>query len=316
MEKNYVIGIDLGGTKISGVLSNLNGKIMYKHTIPTNAYEGEQAVLDRIIGVIDKVILDSNANLEEIKAIGIGSPGPLNAKTGVIIETSNLPFKNFQLIQPIKERFNIPTFLDNDANVATLGEHMFGAGKGTENMIYVTVSTGVGGGAIINGKIFRGNTNNALEVGHTTIDVDGPTCNCGNKGCIEAYSSGTAIARLANEAVQKGESTSLNNYEKITAKEVFVEAEKGDSVAKAVLDLSLNYLGVFIANLITTFDPEMIVIGGGVSMAGKIVFDKINEVVKVRCLKQMAESCKIVPAGLGTDAGIVGAAALGISESK
>lgn len=316
MEKNYVVGIDLGGTKISGVLSDLNGKIVYKHTIPTNACEGEQAVLDRIIGVIDKVIFESNFSIEYIKSIGIGSPGPLNAKTGVIIATSNLPFKNFQLIKPIREKFNIPVFLDNDANVATLGEHMFGAGKETENMLYVTVSTGVGGGAIINGKIFRGNTNNALEIGHTTIDIDGPKCNCGNNGCIEAYSSGTAIARLANEAVQRGENTSLSNYDIITAKEVFVEAEKGDSVAKAVLDLSLDYLGVLIANLITTFDPEMIVIGGGVSMAGKVVFDKVNEVVKKRCLKEMAESCKIVPAGLGTDAGMIGAAALAISESN
>lgn len=316
MGKNYVIGVDLGGTKISGVLSDLKGNILYKHTIPTNASEGEQAVLDRIILVIDKIIEDSDCNIDQIKSIGIGSPGPLNAKTGVIILTSNLPFRNFQLIQPIKERFNLPTFLDNDANVATLGEYMFGAGKETKNMLYVTVSTGVGAGAIINGKIYRGNTFNALEVGHSTINVDGPKCNCGNKGCVEVYASGTAIARLANEAIARGEKTSLNDYDKVTAREVFTEAEKGDSVSKEVLDLSLGYLGVCIANLITIFDPEMIVVGGGVSMQGKVVFDKINEVVSERCFKEMAEACKIVPAGLGTDAGIVGAAALAITESN
>lgn len=314
MDKKYVIGIDLGGTKISGALADINGKVLSQHTIPTNASEGEAAVLNRIIQVIEKVMELAEVNSEEVKTIGIGSPGPLSAKEGVIITTPNLPFRNFQLVKPIKERFSIPTYLDNDANVAAIGEYMLGAGKGTTNMVYVTVSTGIGGGAILNGKIYRGSTSNALEVGHTTILPEGPRCNCGNYGCAEALASGTAIGKRGREAVEKGLETSLKNYEKITSYEVFKEAEKGDKVSQNILEESLNYLGVTIANVITNFDPDMVVIGGGVAQAGKIVFDKVQEVVNTRCFKSMAESCKIVPAALGKDAGVIGALALALLE--
>ncbi|SKA86593.1 glucokinase [Clostridium sp. USBA 49] len=314
MDKKYVIGIDLGGTKISGALADLNGNVLSKHTIPTKASEGENAVLNRIFEVIEKVMEIANKTSSEIKTIGIGSPGPLNAKTGVIITTPNLPFKNFQLVKPLVEKFNIPTYLDNDANVAAIGEYMLGAGKGTNNMVYVTVSTGIGGGAILNGKIYRGSTSNALEIGHTTLLPNGPRCNCGNYGCAEALASGTAIGRQGREAVESGEETSLKNYENITSYEVFKEAEKGDKVSKDILDKSLNYLGIAVANIITSFDPDMVVIGGGVAQAGKIVFDKVQEVVDKRCFKAMSEYCKIVPAALGKDAGVIGAVALALLE--
>ncbi|MEQ8197698.1 MAG: ROK family protein, partial [Clostridiaceae bacterium] len=150
--KDYVIGIDLGGTKISCAISDLDGKVIAQTTIPTLAQEGETAVLNRIIKSVDTVISESGVSASEIKAIGIGSPGPLDSKKGIIVTTPNLPFKNFNLVKPISEHFLIPAYLDNDANVAAIGEFMFGAGRGSENMVYVTVSTGVGGGAIINGK--------------------------------------------------------------------------------------------------------------------------------------------------------------------
>ena len=260
--------------------------------------EGEKNVLERIIIVIEKVIEESKVNKDKISAIGIGSPGPLDAKRGTIITTPNLPFKNFNIVDPIKDRFNIPVYLDNDANAAAIGEYVFGAGKGTNNMVFITVSTGIGGGAILNGKIYRGNTCNALEIGHTTIEKDGPRCNCGNYGCAEVLASGTAIGKLAREAVEKGEKTSLCTYEKLTAYEVFKEAEKGDNVAQNVLNKALNYLGICVANVIASFDPEMVIIGGGVSKGGNIVFEKLNEVVTNRCFKVMSESTKIVPAAL------------------
>lgn len=316
MDKKYVIGIDLGGTKISGAISDLQGNILSQHTTPTLAQEGEEAVLNRIIEVIEKVMSDSDKSSDEIKAIGIGSPGPLDAKKGIIITTPNLPFKNFALVEPIQNKFGIHTYLDNDANVAAIGEYLFGAGKGTKNMVFVTVSTGIGGGAIINGYIYRGNTSNALEVGHTTLVEDGPRCNCGNYGCAEALASGTAIGKRANEAIENGANTSLSNYDKVTSYEVFVEAKKGDKVAVDIIDKCLNYLGICIANIVNTFDPEMVIIGGGVSKAGDIVFDKVKEVVNKRALQAMAEQCKIVPAGLGTDAGVIGAVALALLESK
>jgi glucokinase len=316
MEKSFVIGIDLGGTKICGALSDLDGKVLSMHTIPTNAVDGDVAVLNRIISVIDEVIKNSGKTIDEIKSIGIGAPGPLDSKKGIIIETPNLPFKNFDLVKPIANKYNVPTYLENDANAATIGEHIFGAGKGAENMVYITVSTGIGGGAIINGRIYRGATSNALEVGHTTLLADGPKCGCGNKGCAEALASGTAIGRQGREAVEAGKKTSLSSYSKVTSYEVFKEAEKGDLVSADILDTSLTYLGICVANVINSFDPEIVVIGGGVSKAGDIVFDKVKEVVQKRALKPMRDLCKVVPAGLGIDAGVIGAIALAITESK
>ena len=315
--KNYVIGIDLGGTKISSALSDLEGNIVAKYTVPTDAFEGEAPVLGRIIESVEAVVVDGKITINEVKAIGIGSPGPLDAKEGIIITTPNLPFKNFNLVRPLKEKFNVPVYLDNDANVATIGEFMFGAGKGTENMIFFTVSTGVGGGAILNGKIYRGSTSNALEIGHSTVASEtGMRCNCGNVGCLEAVSSGTAIARRAREAVLTNVETSLKKYDTVTSYEVFVESAAGDKVATEIRDLALNYLGIGVDNAIAIFDPDMVVIGGGVSKAGQVVFDKVQEVVNQRCFKSMAKHCKIVEAGLGTDAGVVGAVALALLESK
>ncbi|GIM30587.1 glucokinase [Clostridium polyendosporum] len=314
--KNFVIGIDLGGTKISTALSDLDGDVKSQITIPTDAHEGEIPVLNRIIETVEYVLKSANLTTDDIRAIGIGSPGPLDAKKGIIITTPNLPFKNFNLVGPIGEKFKLPVYLDNDANVAAIGEFMFGAGKGTENMVYFTVSTGVGGGAVLNGKIYRGNTSNALEIGHTTVVSEGPRCGCGNLGCLEAVASGTAIGKRGREAVESKVETSLKKYDTVTSAEVFKEAAAGDDVSKDIVNTALNYLGIGIANAIATFDPEVVIIGGGVSKAGKIVFDKVQEVVNKRCFKAMAEACRIVPAGLGTDAGVVGAVALAIMESN
>lgn len=314
--KKYVIGIDLGGTKISTALSTFEGEVVEKVVIPTNAKEGEIPVLNRIIGTIESVLVQADVKIDEVETIGIGSPGPLDAKTGVIITTPNLPFKNFNVVKPIRDKFDVPVYLDNDANVATIGEFMFGAGKGKNNVVYFTVSTGVGGGAVLNGNIYRGNTCNALEIGHMTVAPNGPRCNCGNVGCLEAVSSGTAIGKRGMEAVATNVETSLKSYEKVTSYEVFVEAEKGDEVAKEIVDNALNYLGIGVANAVTIFDPEVVIIGGGVTQVGDILFNKVREVVNKRCFKTMAEACEVVPAGLGTDAGVIGAVALAILESK
>ena len=314
--KKYVIGVDLGGTKISTAISTIEGNILANVLLPTKAEEGEAAVLGRIVQSIDEVIVGSSTSIDEIEAIGIGSPGPLDAKKGIIITTPNLPFKNYNLVQPLKEKYNIPVYLDNDANAAAIGEYMFGAGKGKNSIVYFTVSTGVGGGAVLDGKVYRGHTSNALEIGHTTVDPNGPRCNCGNLGCLEAMSSGTAIAKKGKEAVSTNVETSLKKHDTVTSYEVFKEAEAGDEVAKDIIDNALTYLGIGVANAIATFDPEMIIIGGGVSKAGDIVFDTVKKVVNKRCFKSMAESCEIVPAGLGSDAGVVGAVALAIIESR
>lgn len=314
--KKYVIGIDLGGTKISTALSTLEGKIINNVVVPTNAQEGETSVLNRMIGTIENVLVGANATINDVQAIGIGSPGPLDANKGVIITTPNLPFKNYNVVQPIKDKFYIPVYLDNDANVAAIGEYMFGAGRGKENIVYFTVSTGVGGGAVLNGNIYRGNTCNALEIGHITVEPNGPRCNCGNLGCLEAVSSGTAIGRRGVDAVSTNVETSLRKYDKVTSYEVFKEAEAGDEVARDIVDNALNYLGIGVANAVAIFDPQMVIIGGGVTQVGDRLFNRVRQVVNKRCFKNMAESCEIVPAGLGINAGVVGAVALAILESK
>ena len=312
MEKKYVVGVDLGGTKIYTALVDLEGNIITEKTVETLAHEGEQAVMGRIVDTINYVIDGTDKDL--IKSIGIGSPGPLDVKNGIIIENSNLPFKNFAIVKTIKETYDLPTYLDNDANVATLGEFMFGAGKGTENMVFITASTGIGGGAVLNGKLFRGSTGNALEVGHMTVATEGPRCGCGNLGCAEALGSGTAIGKRAKEAVLSNVVTSLKNYENVTAKEVFKEAANGDRVAKNILNTSLTYLGIAVANTITNFDPEKVVVGGGVVNGGDIVIDTIRNVVEERCMAAFVENCTIEKAVLGGKAGVLGAAALAITE--
>ena len=314
MSKDYVIGIDLGGTKIYTAVVDLEGKIISEETVATNAAEGEQAVLNRILGTVETAL--KNVDISNVKAIGIGSPGPLDVKNGIIVNSANLPFKNFNIVQPLKEKYNLPTFLDNDANVATLGEFMFGAGKGTENMVFVTASTGIGGGAVLNGKLYRGNTANALEIGHMTVMVNGPRCGCGNAGCAEALGSGTAIMKRGREAVSSNANTTLKNYTEVTSKEVFEEAAKGDRVSKEIIDTALSYLGIAVANIVNIFDPEKVVVGGGVTNGGQIVFDKIQQEVDNRCLKAISENCVIEKAVLGGKAGVLGAAALAIMEVK
>lgn len=312
MEKKYVVGVDLGGTKIYTALVDLEGNIVKEKVVETLAEEGQEAVSGRILDTIANVI--DGVDSELIKAIGVGSPGPLDAKNGIIFEPSNLPFKNYELVKTIKDRFNLPTYLDNDANVATLAEFMFGAGKGTENMVYITVSTGIGGGAIINGRLYRGHTANALEIGHMTISKEGPRCGCGNVGCAESFASGTAIGKRAKEAVASKVITSLKKYDNVTAKEVFIEAAKGDAEAKRILDNALYYLGITVSNVMSHLDPEKIVMGGGVINGGDIVLETVKKVVAERCLSVFAENCSIEKAKLGGQAGVLGAAALAITE--
>ena len=315
--KKYVIGVDLGGTKITTAISDLTGEIIEKTTLATGSALGEEVVLSRIFDSISMVLEASEINEEDVRAIGIGAPGPLDSEKGIIITTPNLPFKNYNLVKPIEERFGIKTYLDNDANAAAIGEYTFGAGKGTKNLIYITVSTGVGGGAILNGRPYRGNTSNALEVGHMTIEpFSKHQCNCGKYGDVESLSSGTAIAKRAKEAVEEGRETSFKDIENITSYEVHQAYLEGDKVAIEILDTALEYMGIAIANLIVNFDPEMIVIGGGVTKIGDLFFEKVKESAKKRSFDFMFNSTKIVPSKLGQESGVIGALALAMIESE
>lgn len=311
MEKLF-IGIDLGGTKIYSALANKSGEILKEIVVQTEAFKGADSIVQKIKDSISYLLQDIDK--ERVVAIGIGSPGPLDVKNGLIAEPANLPFKNYNIVKELEDTFKIPVCLDNDANVATLAEHRFGAGINTENMVYVTVSTGIGGGAILNGKIYRGSTSNALEVGHTTVSTRGRRCGCGNRGCVESLSSGTAISNLANEALKSRVKTSLREYDEVTAKEVFKEAKNGDRLSKEILKESLSYLGVAVSNYANIFDPDIIVIGGGISNEWDTLSESINEEMEKRCLSTILNNCKIVKAKLDGKSGVLGAIALAITK--
>ena len=307
----YLVGVDLGGTKISSAISDLSGNILYETVIPTLAKEGEEAVVGRIIGSIEELMGRAEADASDLAFIGIGTPGIISKKEGKILRAYNLPFKDYDLLKPISERFGRPCILENDANAAALGEYHFGRGEGKKDLLYVTVSTGVGGGAVIGGKLLEGSTGNAFEVGHMIIDPkSGVQCSCGLYGDLEALSSGTAITKRAEEAALKMEGTLLKQYEKITPKEVYEAYLAGDEVSREILQDAFMYIGIACANLITLYNPEVLVLGGGVSSIGDFFLRSVRESAKRNCLDFLYDACEIVPSGLGKDTGLKGALAV------
>jgi glucokinase len=323
MKRKFIIGVDLGGTKIATGIMDLNGNIITKNKEFTQQESGPKGVISQMIRMVEENIKNANISLKEIKGIGIGAAGPLNTKKGIIIEPPNLiGWRNVQLVKPFKEKFFIPVYLDNDANAAALGEFYFGAGKGTKNMVYLTISTGIGGGIIIEGKLYHGANDNAGEIGHMTIDPDGPLCRCGNRGCLEAHSSGTSIARYAKEILRsKKIKTSIleavnNDIEKIDAEIVFKCAKEGDNLAKEIVNKICEFLGIGVANIINIFNPEKVVLGGGVTKAGNILFKIVRKVAKERAMPSLFKVVKIVPAKLKDNVGIIGAGALILEREK
>lgn len=310
----FVIGVDLGGTKINTGIIDESGKIILSIKVPTLAKEGPYPVIERIKKSIYDVLIEANMKLEDIKGIGIISPGPIDSEKGLVVNPSNLPgWDHIPIVKLLKEEFKLPVMLDNDANAAALAEYMFGSGRGLKNFVYITVSTGIGGGIIINGKLYRGTNSNAGEVGHMTINYNGPKCNCGNFGCFETYASGTAIARYAKKAVFDNRTTlikELAGENEITAQHVFEAAIKEDPVAIELIDEEAFYLGVGISNIIAFANPERIALGGGVSKQWDMFYSRMMETINERSLKSMIDVCQIVKSELKDDIGILGAAAI------
>lgn len=309
-----VCAVDLGGTKINTGLVTEDGKVIKSVKIPTNASEGPDAILGRIKKSIHDVLKMASLSAKDICGIGVGSPGPLDPVEGVVISPSNLPgWNRVPVVQILKDEFGIPVALNNDANSAALGEYIFGSGKGTKNFVYMTISTGIGGGVIIDGKLYSGTNCNAAEVGHATIDFKGPKCNCGNYGCLEVFASGTGLAKIARKAVESGKNTIIKDIageQPIKAEHVFEAAKRGDEVAKKLLDDEAFYLGIGISNIMMFYNPERIAVGGGMSKQWDILEDRVMEVVKERTLQPLWEVCPVVKAELGDDIGVLGAAAL------
>lgn len=311
---NLRIGVDLGGTNIAAAVVNDSGEILLKISNPTMAKEGQEGTVNRIIGTIKELIekYDSRA---EYKGIGIGVPGVCDIPNGIVKFAPNLFWKDVPIKEILQKEFSIPTYIDNDANAAALGEAWTGAGKDKRHIVCITLGTGVGSGLILNGDIFHG-AQTAGELGHVTVLEDGPKCNCGNTGCLETLAAAPGIARIAKDAVLEGKETILNNYVQgedftgLTAKEVFDSAKEGDLVANKIVEDVARYLGLALANVINLLNPELIVIGGGVAAAGETLFVPLKKVVEERALTDLYNDVEIVAAQLGNDAGIIGAAAL------
>jgi glucokinase len=319
MGKSVVIGVDLGGTKIATAAADFDGSLLSKVIKPTCPERGEDAVIETIVDSVKEAASSAGASKGDIKSIGIGSPGPIDPKAGTVIFAPNLMWHNVPIVHMLEGILDLPVCLENDANVAGLGEYRFGAGKGSKNMIYITVSTGVGGGLILDGEIYAGSFGMAGEVGHTTIVNDGPLCGCGNQGCLEALAAGPAIARKAQACILHGEETIMTEMvagrvEEITSKTVGEAALAGDLLAKEIVDKTGEYLGIGVANLINVINPDTVVIGGGVSNMGELLFAPVRRTVEKRAIKAAFEKVKIVKAGLGTDAGLVGAVCLALGQ--
>ncbi len=316
--ERLVVGVDLGGTHIRAVLANEQGRILDRAQVRTYAAEGLPAVLDRIITTVRRVA----EGVPGVAAVGIGAPGPIDSRSGVVSNPPNLPgWVNVPLGRIVEETVGIPTFLGNDANVAALGEFAFGAGKDVQHLIYITVSTGVGGGIIVDGKLLEGQRGAAGEVGHMVVEPGGPLCSCGGYGHLEALVSGTAIGRQACEAIEAGRwsiATELacDNPNGVTARIITEAAKQHDELALELLAQAGRRLGYAVINLVHLFNPQMVAIGGGVSVAGEHLLGPMREVVLDGLMPVFKQDLQMVTASLGTDAGIFGTVALALQGAE
>jgi glucokinase len=313
-QKLPVLAIDLGGTKIITAIISNSSQVIAKEYQLTLADEGPQSVIERMFSAIDHILSLRNMNSSQLASISIAAAGAIDSDKGLITSSPNLPgWHDVPLRDIVKEKYRVNTFLINDASAAALGEHRLGAGRGVSNLIYLTVSTGIGGGIIINDKLYSGQCGGAGEIGHMTIDVNGPRCNCGNIGCFEVLASGTAVAKEAIRRIRQGERSSLieivaGKIENITAEKVEMAARGGDSLALEVISRVSDYLGIGMVNLVNIFNPEMIIVGGGMSKMGDLLLNPARQVVRERAFQLSAQAVRIVPAQLGEDAGVLGAA--------
>ena len=320
--QKLILGVDLGGTKIAAALATTQGEIVARGRRPTPAQAGPDAVINSVCATINEVLSAKELQPSRLSGIGIAAAGIIDSANGKVIFSPNLPgWHEVPLREAIEQRFGIPAYLGNDANLAALGEWRFGVEKKVANLIYVTVSTGIGGGIIADGKLYTGACGAAGEIGHMTIDVNGPRCRCGNIGCWETLASGTALAREAVKRITEGARTSIielvgGDVSKIDAKIVGLTAKQGDELAQELVSRLGYYFGVGLANLVNIFNPELILVGGGVAKMGDLLLQPAIKVVKERAFSTSANAVEIKPATLGDDSGILGAVAFILEHSS
>lgn len=329
-----VVGVDLGGTQIR--VAVLRGTTILSRV---DALTGDNSfpdrVIPRMIQAVRKALSDAGVALDDVAGIGIGAPGPLDGHTGIVFSPPNLSgWVNVPLRQMFVDEFHVPVFLENDANAAALGEYMFGAGRGSHEVAYVTVSTGIGCGVIADGRLISGVCGTALELGHMTIDIHGPVCNCGNIGCLEALASGTAIARWARECIKAGRGAALKEFVLAHPELLHLSSVSSENLEQSELLLHINArvvaaaaiahipeaceiitsaaeaLGFGLVNVVHLFNPERIILGGGVSQMGEILFGPANQILQRHTMPVPKAAMSLVMAELGSNVGLIGAGAL------
>lgn len=315
---DYVVGVDLGGTRLRSALADLNGNVIRQRAGPTHAAEGRDAVIAHLADEIREVAAPEA--LSAVRGVAVAVPAPVNPTSGVVFSPPNLPgWGEVPLREVLGGQVGRPLYLGNDANLAAMAEHAYGAGKGYSNLVYLTVSTGIGGGVIEDDRLLLGSNGGAAEIGHMTIDQRGPRCACGNHGCLEAMASGTAIAREARRRLEDGEPSSLTTdpgSAGVDAESVVQAARKGDRLSREVIDWAAYNLGVGLTNAMHLYDPEIIVIGGGVSNAWDLLWPKMSGAIEERAMAVYKERIRISRAVLGDSVGVLGAIALAIVKSR
>ena len=310
------IGVDLGGTGIKAGVVDESGTILAKGSAPTGRERPYQAVIADIAALCTRVAAQAGTPMEEVAAMGVGVPGICNPETGVIPFCTNLGWHDVPFVEEMHKHLNLPVHVDNDATVAGYAESIAGVSAGTRASVFLTLGTGVGGGIVLGGRPYSGVHGIGSEIGHMILQMDGEPCTCGNEGCFERYASATAIIREARRAVKKDPQSMMmkncgGNLERINAKIVIDCAKAGDKTARAVFDAYVRALAHGIISIINVLDPEIIVLGGGVSMAGDFLLNAVREAVKPLIFFKTMPYARIELARLGADAGIIGAALLG-----
>ena len=314
------LGVDLGGHKILTAVVSSQGDMLTRDYTITPASKGTETVVQEILRSAGRAIEQAGITIKELSAIGVGAAGISNPRTGVVFTSPNLPgWRNVPLKNIIEKESGRKTFLINDANAAALGELYFGAAREARNFIYITFGTGIGGGIVINGELYHGAVGTAGEIGHMTIDVNGLRCNCGNIGCWETLASGSALAREAKRRIQDGAVTSILDYaggdvQRVTAHVVQTAAEHDDILARELIAQTGFYIGVGLANLIDLFNPELIVIGGGLSNMGDMLLGPAFRVAGERAYQEAYRVVRFAPAKLGENSGVIGSAIFALNE--
>jgi glucokinase len=315
MNREVLVGIDLGGTNIKVGVFTSNMHLLARDTAPTEAARGAEHVIGRIIKLATDVVARTGNEMKNVRAVGIGAPGPANIAEGIVASVPNMPgFENTPIKKILSDKMGVPVVFENDANAACWGEFVAGAGKGVKDMVLITLGTGIGGGVISNGRLLHGFEDSAAELGHTIIYPGGRLCGCGQRGCVEAYASANSTAARCIEALKEGRPSSLQGIMEdkggITSRHIFEYVEAGDALAGEIADGTARALAILCVNLVHTTGPELILFSGGMTAAGDAIMSRIRRFFDEFIWTSRREHVRITVAALGEDAGIVGAAAL------